>query len=165
MIAEQELELPEADFSVGLEKGQQLVRMRQAIDLQETAFSMVAAEFAATNYYDHEGGAINAVDWMRLNCHMTSNAVADRVSVGSRLGDLVRSVAQVATGEIGFAHLVIMARTAKAVGEAFDERALLERAGKVSPGKLHFESLEYRHSVKPKEYAAEQAEQAEQNRA
>jgi hypothetical protein len=164
MIAEDELELPEVDFSSGLEMAQQLVRMRHAIDVQELAFSKVAAEFAASNYYDHDGGAINAVDWMRLNCHMTSNAVADRVSVGSRIGDLVRSVAQVAFGEIGFAHLVVIARTAKAVGEAFDERALLERAGKCSPGKLHHESLQYRHSVQPKEYAAEQAEQAEWNR-
>lgn len=163
MIAEAELELPEVDFSAGLEMAQQLVRMRHAIDLQELAFSRVAAEFTKTNYCDHDGGAINAVDWIRLNCHMTSNAVADRVSVGSRICDLVRSVAQVAIGEIGFAHVVVMARTAKAVGDGFDERALLERAGKVSPGKLHFESLEYRHAVQPKEYAAEQAEQAERN--
>jgi hypothetical protein len=164
MIAEQELELPEVDLSIGLEKAQQLVRMRLAIDVQELAFAKVAAEFASTNYYDYDGGAINAVDWIRLNCHMTSNAVADRISVGSRIGDLVRSVAQVAIGEIGFAHLVVIARTAKAVGESFDERALLERAGKCSPGKLHHESLQYRHSVQPKEYAAEQAEQAEWNR-
>src|ERR1700737_1024915 len=127
MIAESELELPETDFSTGLELAQQFVRMRHAIDVQELAFSKVAAEFAVTNYYDHEGGAISAVDWMRLNCHMTSNAVADRVSVGSRLGDLVHSVAQVAIGEIGFAHLVVMARTAKAVGEAFEGRQLLEK--------------------------------------
>ncbi len=164
MIADEELELPEADLSTALELGQQLVRMRLAIDVQELAFSKVAAEFAATNYYDYDYRAINAVDWIRLNCHMTSNAVADRVSVGSRMGDLVRSVAQVAIGEIGFAHLLVLARTAKTVGEAFDETALLERAGKCSPGKLHHESLQYRHSVQPKEYAAEQAEQAQQNR-
>jgi len=163
MIAEEELELPEADFSTALEMAQQLVRMRHAIDVQELAFSKVAAEFAAANYYDYDGGAISSVDWIRHNCHMTSNAVADRVSVGSRIGDLAHSVAQVAIGEIGFAHLVVMARTAKAVGEAFDERPLLEKAGKCSPGKFHYECLKYRHSVQPKEYAAEQAEQAENN--
>lgn len=164
MIAEDELELPEADLSTGLEMAQRLVRMRHAIDLQELAFCKVAAEFAATNYYDHDARTINAVDWIRHNCHMTSNAVADRVSVGQRMGDLVRSVAQVAIGEIGFAHLVVMARTAKAVGEDFEEGPLLEQARKCTPGKLHHKSLHYRHAVQPEAYAREQAGQAESNR-
>ena len=63
--------------------------------------------------------------------------------------------------EIGFAHLTVMARTAKAVAEAFDERQLLDFARENSPGKLHYHCLHYRHAVNADQYAAEQAELAE----
>jgi hypothetical protein len=60
--------------------------------------------------------------------------------------------------------MTVMARTAMAVGDAFDESALLEKARKLSPGKFYYRSLQYQHSVQPEVYAAEQAEQAEKNR-
>jgi hypothetical protein len=161
MLAEEEFERPEAPFFTAEEMAQQLVRMRHAIDLQELAFAKVAAEFAATDYYDSEGGSISPIDWIRFNCHMTKKAAADRVAVGERIGDLTHSVAEVALGGIGFAHLVVMARTANAVGDAFDENQLLDQAREFSPGKFYYKCQHYRHSVQPKEYAQEQANRAE----
>jgi hypothetical protein len=67
-------------------------------------------------------------------------------------------------GEIGFAHLPVMARTAKAVGDAFDESVLLKKARNCTAGKFYYKAQQYRHSVQPKAYADEQAEQARHNR-
>ena len=61
-------------------------------------------------------------------------------------------------GEIGFAHLKDMARTADAVGSKFDETKLLEKARENSPGKFHYICHHYRHAVDRKRFEAEQAE-------
>jgi len=60
--------------------------------------------------------------------------------------------------------MTVMARTAIAAGNAFEETALLDKARKLSPGKFHYRCLLYQHSVQPQVYAAEQAEQMEKNK-
>jgi hypothetical protein len=60
-------------------------------------------------------------------------------------------------GDIGFADLTVMTRTANAVGDAFDEKKLLGLAKEQSPGKFHYQCLHYRHAVDPRTYAEEQA--------
>ncbi len=69
-----------------------LVGLRQEIDKLELRFSQTAATFAKTNFWDDEGSN-SALDWIRFNCRMTSNAAADRLTVGDRLADLGRSAA------------------------------------------------------------------------
>jgi hypothetical protein len=93
---------------------------------------------------------------------MTSNAAADRVAVGQH-SELEQTVEAMADGQVGFAHLTVMARTANAV-RTFDETALLEKARENSPGKFHHICRHYRHAADPKGYAAEQAEQVENRR-
>lgn len=141
----------------------EMIGVQKEIDRLQLRFSRLAAEFAATGYWDDEG-SVSAIDWIRFNCHMTSNAAADRVAVGTRLGDLSRSVRAVADGEIGFAHVAVMARTANAVGDRFDETHLVDIARAQSPGKFHFTCLHYRHAADPKGYADEQAQQVENRR-
>src|SRR5262249_4757970 len=68
------------------------------------------------------------------------------------------------TGELGIQHLAVMARTAVAVGEGFDEKALLPLAKKHSPGRFYHEALHYRHSLQPEKVAEEQAGLAEKRR-
>jgi len=138
-----------------------LVGLRQEIDKLELRFSQTAATFAKTNFWDDEGSN-SALDWIRFNCRMTSNAAADRLTVGDRLANLGRSAAAMDGGEIGFAHLAVMARTAEAVAEAFDEGKLLQLAKLNSPGKFHYKCLHYRHSVDAKAYADDQERLAEE---
>jgi uncharacterized protein DUF222/HNH endonuclease len=144
------------------ENAEVLVLLRQAIDKLDLEFSRLAAEFDQEMYWDHEG-ANSGIDWIRHNCHMTSNAAADRIAVGKRADDLVESVQSMNDGDIGFAHLTVMTRTANAVGEAFDEKKLLRLAEENSPGKFHYQCLHYRHAVDPKRYAEEQAGQVHGN--
>jgi hypothetical protein len=141
----------------------EMIRVRREIDQLETYFSRLAVVFDATNYW-YEDGSNTAIDWMRINCHLTQPAAANRVAVGGQLARMPESAQAVQSGEIGFSHLTVMARTAIAVGAAFDETALLEKARKLSPGKFYYRCLQYQHSVKPEDYAKGQAEQAQKNR-
>jgi hypothetical protein len=141
----------------------EMVRVRHQIDAGELYFSRLAAAFAQTEYWD-EDGSNSGIDWIRINCHMTSPAAAHRVAVGKQVSRMPESVQAMQAGEIGFTHLTVMARTAEAVGQAFDEAVLLKKARECSAGKFYFKCAHYRHSVLPKAYAEEQEEQVQNNR-
>jgi hypothetical protein len=163
MLAEQELRYPDPP-QLSCEKwAERLRRQRHAIDMMELTFSQDAAQFAATKAYEFDG-SVSAIDWLRFNCHMTSNAAADRVAVGKRVEELPDTVDALANRQVGFAHLVVMVRTADATGSHFDEAALLKKAIANSPGKFHHISMHFRHAADAKGYAAEQAEQVENRR-
>jgi Domain of unknown function (DUF222) len=160
MLATQDVRAFSASDLTNEDRRERLRRQRHAIDLMEVSFSQEAADFAATDAYE-EDGFVTPIDWIRFNCHMTSNAAADRVAVGGRLDELGNTVDALAYGQVGFAHLTVMARTANAVGNGFSETALLDKARENSPGKFHHICRHYRHAADPNAYAAEQAEQAE----
>jgi hypothetical protein len=142
---------------------ERLMQRRLVIDLQEVAFAREAAEFAASDAWD-EDGSVSAVDWLRFNCHMNAGAAANAIAVGEMLEQLPESHQAVVDGEIGFAHLATMARTAEALGNRFDEKLLVEKAKDNSPGKFFYICHHARHAADPNRYAAEQAEQVEQRR-
>src|SRR6202521_647155 len=142
---------------------ERLIQHRRAIDLQEIAFAREAAEFAAGDAWD-EDGSVSAIDWLRFNCHMNAGAAGNSIAVGEMLERLPESHQAVVDGEIGFAHLATMARTAEALGGRFDERLLVEKAKENSPGKFFYICHHARHAADAKAYAAEQAEQVEQRR-
>jgi hypothetical protein len=75
-----------------------------------------------------------------------------------------KSVQAVNQGEIGFAHLKAMARTADAVKDKFNEAHLLEKARESSPGKFYYICHHYRHAADRRGFEAEQAEQVENRR-
>jgi hypothetical protein len=147
----------------GEELRARMIRKRKAIDLMELSFAEDAARFAATDDYD-ELGFVSPIDWIRFNCHMTNGAAADRVAVGRTMDKLPRSVEAVSQGEIGLAHVTVMARTAEALKDRFDERPLVEYAREHSPGKLHFYCQHARHAADAEGYAADEADQATSRR-
>ena len=144
----------------GEQLGYKLIALRYAIDSLELDFAQTAAEFARTDEYD-EQGSTSPIDWIRHNCHMTSITAGASVAVGLNLEQLPESVEAMKGGEIGFAHLVCMARTANAVPGRFQESRLLEQARESSPGKFFHTCRHFRHSADPEGYAAEQADQVE----
>ncbi len=162
-VAISESEESEESEESGEQLADGLTELRYEIDKLELLFSRMAARFAATDYYD-QAGSVSAVDWIRFNCHMTSNGAADRVAVGERMSELPASLVALQAGRIGFAHLTAMTRTADAVGERFNESALIEKAEENSAGKFHYVCRHYRHSADAQGYAAEQAEQVENRR-
>jgi hypothetical protein len=122
--------------------------------------SRLAARFAATNESDEQGFA-SPIEWIRFNCHLTSNGAADLIAVGENLERLPETAQAVADGEIGYPHLKAMARTANAVGANFNEAKLLPKAKENSAGKFYYICDHYRHSADPKGYEAEQTELVE----
>ena len=145
-----------------------LVQLRREIDSLELDFAADAGAFAATKEY-LQWGATTPIDWVRIHCHMTGPAAADRVAVGEQLPKLSQTVAAMETGDIGFGHLTVMSRTADALSRsrsagAFDETALLEQAREHTVGKFHHLSLHARHAADPDGVAAEQANLVENRR-
>ena len=146
--------------SRGAELAREMIQIQREIDLLQLKLSSLAAEFAQTEQWWEEGSN-TAIDWIRFNCNVTEKAAGDRIAVGERREQISKSVQAMESGEIGFAHLATIARTAIATGIAFDESKLLDMARRNSPGKFLFQSLHYRHSVDAKTYAAEQVDQVE----
>jgi hypothetical protein len=139
----------------------ELIRLRRHIDELELEFSEKSAEFKRSHYWDRQG-VDSAIGWLRFNCHMTSTGAADRVRVGELSSLMAASRIAMRDGHIGFAHLTVMARTAAAVGEAFDEERLLDIACDNSAGMFHYKCLHYRHSVDALGFNREQEELAGQ---
>jgi len=145
--------------------GEDLIRRRQKLDQDELEFSQRAAKFAKTNEY-MKSGCATPVDWIRINCHMTGPAAADRVIVGEQLQKLPESIQAMQSGEIGFAHVTAMSRTADVLERSdtacsFDERVLLPQARENTAGRFFYICRHARHAADPKGFAAEEAEQVE----
>ena len=150
----------------GEQLGDELIALRRACDLLELEFSELAARFADTNQYE-EDGTTSPIDWIRHNCRMTGNAAADRVVVGEQRFRLPESCESLARGDIGFAHLSLMAHTADALMRpawkcAFDEATLLEKAELSSAGRFRHICHHARHAVDAEAFAEDEKFQAEQ---
>ena len=140
--------------------GERLIGLRRQIDLLELEFSRLAAEFSACDYFMEEGFT-TPINWIRVNCHMNAPAAADRVAVGECMAQMPESHQALEAGEIGFAHLVVMARTAQELEANFDESELIAKARQATPGKFHHHCDHYRHAKDPARFAQEQAEAVE----
>jgi hypothetical protein len=147
--------LPEA-----IDAGALLIALRHTIDKLELDFAALASDFERA-HPDGVDGFNTAYDWVRFNCHMNSNTVLNAFWVGEHEEKLEQSLEAMKAGEIGFAHLATMARTANAVGKAFDESKLLPLARETSPGKFFRKCEHYRHAVDARGYNRDQQELAE----
>src|SRR6202790_409433 len=156
MLSTQDLQAP----SAGEAAAEELTQLLHQVDLLLLRAPQAAARFAKTNEYDRWGYA-SPIDWIRFTCHQTSTVAADLIAVGDKLARVPQSHQAVSDGEIGFAHLKAMARTAAAVGSNFDEALLLAKARENSPGKFYYLCNHYRHSAERKGFEVEQADQVE----
>jgi hypothetical protein len=144
----------------GEDIARELVRMRRSIDELEVEFSRLAIEFDKTSWWDFEGFN-TAADWIRFNCHMNSYAVVSALAVGATETEMPATMNAMRSGEVGFAHVATMGRTAADVGGAFDENRLLPLAKKLSPGRFFHTCLNFRHSVDADGYNRDQEQLAE----
>jgi hypothetical protein len=134
--------------------------LRHAIDNLELDFARYAALFAEGDEWG-SAGFNTAGDWIRINCHMNSNAVWNALTVGEQTASLPESLKAMKAREIGFAHLATLANTADKL-KGFDESVLLPVAKEHSPGKFFHKVRHYRHAVDAKAYNREQEELAEE---
>ncbi len=147
------------------ERGERLIRDRRLLDLLELMWSADAVKYMRTNDYERQGFN-TPLEFMRISCHMTMPQVIDRIDVGLHIDDMPESTQAMTAGEVGFAHLVQMARFAEQLRQSetsapFDEAPLLTAARDESVGKLHYMCRNMRHSLDPTGYANEEAEAVE----
>jgi len=146
----------------------ELTQLRHLIDHLEVRFSQTAAEFAQTNAWE-DWGSVSPIQWIRYECKMGGGAAADRVCVGEQLARLPLSSQALADGQIGFAHLAVLARTAEALtssdtAKGFDEQLVLNEAKTLSVGRLWRFCHHVRHAADPKGFAADEADAVERRR-
>src|SRR5205085_5555496 len=146
-------------------KLEELGRRRLNIDHEELEWSRLAAEVAASGEHQ-KYGFFNPVDWLRVTFGMGEGMVRDRITVGRQLDRLSLAVAALEKGEIGFAHLVVLARTAEALKDRpIDEAKLLLRARAETVNRFHYTCESYRHAEDAAGVAAEAEELHEKARA
>ena len=130
--------------------GERLIRLRHILDRLELRFAREAAAFAATEEAIAQGSN-SSIDWVRHQCRMSGTAAARSIATGETADELPASVAALDEGTIGFAHLALLAGTARALQRSagtagFDERPLLDRAIEHSVGRFAFDCTHARHA-------------------
>jgi hypothetical protein len=142
-----------------------LERVQRVSDKLNVKSSEAGAAFAETEHFDERGFG-SPLHWMRVNLHMTGGAASDRIAVGQQLTNIPASHQSLLEGEIGYAHLAHIARTAVAIEESgtnkqFDETLLLEKARMLPVGRFIDFCHHMRHAGDPAGYAEEQAQKVE----
>ena len=159
-------DLPHADITGRLK------RLGYARDRLNLAFSEEAARLSAEFREDETADRLDAPtagEWIRHNCKTTSSVAYDSINVGEQLPRLPKCAAAVATGEIGFAHLSVIARTSSALVKAdhesaFSEDEILAKARESSAGRLWHYCMRLRHALDPEGVAREQRIAVEERR-
>ena len=142
-----------------------LIRLRRVIDRIELEFSSVAGAFSATEEEEWQG-CLSPTHWIRLECGMTAVAAANAIAVGSHADGLAETIAAVEEGKLGFAHLALMAGTARAFQESptatpFDEQPLLDQAMSHPLSRFRVDCAHARHAHDVQAFQAEQLRDVE----
>jgi hypothetical protein len=147
------------------EAGEELIALRRSIDRLEVRFSQLAARHAASEAWEDEG-FVSPYHWLRNACHMATGQAVDRVHVGLQLESLPASAAALARGEIGYAHLALIAETGRAItdaGKPFEEDGLLALAREKDVTRFRHACQHARHAADPAGYAEDAAAEFEES--
>ncbi len=148
----------------------ELIGWRRLIDWMELEFSGMVGELAAGGEDEWEG-CVSPTAWVREACRTTGTAAWNALVVGEQAERMPESTRALRDGEIGFAHLALVAQTlewvgdlpgsAGAAGAAAGEPALLERARAGTVAEFRRACAHLRHAADPRRFLGEQVEQVE----
>jgi hypothetical protein len=144
-------DLPQGDITGKLKR---LGYVRDRLNL---AFSKEAARLSAEFLEPETADRLDAPtagEWIRHNCKMKSGAAYDCINVGEQLPRIAKCAQAMVDGEIGFAHLSVIARTATALSNTtpesvFQEDDVLAHARESSAGRLWHYCERLRHALDP----------------
>lgn len=145
-----------------VECAEDLRHFRHLIDLLELDFARRAAAFAQTDEFSKQG-SLSPETWIRHECHTSGVAAHAAVCVGDQMPLLPESTAAVIDGRIGYAHLALLASTARDVRESdaeagFDETPLLTKALAHSVSRFRHDCAHARHAADAEGFLAEHVE-------
>src|SRR5438477_783253 len=145
----------------GARLGEGLIETRALKDRVEAVFAEGLRRFDQSGEYAADG-AIDLVAWLRAKCKLSGGAAAERVGIARQLQHLPQTSQAFATGELGYQHVAVLARTAEHLGAAIVRKAegsLLALADTMDPGQFTGVAKNFEHRVDA------QAALAEANRA
>jgi hypothetical protein len=130
--------------------GVALIQIREAgIDPLEAVFADAVRRFDQSGEYQADG-ALSIVEWLRASCKLSGGAAAERVGVARQLEKLPQTEAAFASGNLGYQHVVVLARAAEHVGAAAvrkEETNLLQAAQTMDPGRFTSVAKNFEHRV------------------
>jgi hypothetical protein len=125
--------------------------LRRLGDQVEACFAETTAAFEATGAYQ-DVGARTAASWLRHHLRMSAGEARRRVLVGQRLKDLPRVRAAFLAGQIGLAHVQVLAGAVDELGSTAvraAEESLLDLARLNDPWDLREAIRTLKHSIDP----------------
>jgi hypothetical protein len=136
----------------GQDIGATMEHLAQTADIISTELAGLAGVFARTREAERQG-ASSASEWIRHHCMRSGGAAADIKVVGETFNELPLSRLALDDGDIGFGHLVLIARMARYLANSrtaeFDETQLLEHAPKESVGRFFYTCRAMRRVLDP----------------
>jgi len=129
--------------------GEGLIEVRERIDRTEAMFVDGVGRFDRSGEFAADG-ALSIVNWLRWKCRLSGGAAAERVTIARQLDQLPKTEAAFANGDLGYQHVVVMARAAEHVGAAAvrkEEASLLEAAQTMDPGQFVGLAKDFEHRV------------------
>ena len=106
----------------GARLGEGLIETRALKDRVEAVFAEGLCRFDQSGEYAADG-AIDLVAWLRSKCKLSGGAAAERVGIARQLQHLPQTSQAFATGELGYQHVAVLARTAEHLGAAIVRKA------------------------------------------
>src|SRR5207253_2491714 len=133
----------------GARLGEGLIETRALKDRVEAVFAEGLRRFDQSGEYAADG-AIDLVAWLRSKCKLSGGAAAERVGIARQLQHLPQTSQAFATGELGYQHVAVLARTAEHLGAAVVRKAeasLLALAGTMDPGQFTGVAKNFEHRI------------------
>ena len=118
--------------------GEELIEIRESIVQLEAAFADGLRRFDKSGEYKADG-AISLIDWLRWKAKLSGGAAMERVTIARQLEQLPQTRQAFASGDVGYQHVALLARTAEKVGAAAvqgEETNLLKAAESMDPGRF-----------------------------
>src|SRR6266852_8621600 len=129
--------------------GEPLIEIREVIDRSESVFADGVRRFDKSGEYKADG-ALSLIAWLKWKCKLSGGAAAERVEIARQLEKLPKTEAAFASGDLGYQHVALIARTAEHVGAAAvrkEEGRLLQAAQTHDPGQFLGVTKNFEHRV------------------
>lgn len=97
-------------------------------------------------------GALSARAWLRWQLNLTGTAASERVAISRKFADLPKTEQALATGDISFRHVALIAETASQLGDKFEAQAetmLFDAAKELDPWRLQRAICHLKHCLDP----------------
>jgi uncharacterized protein DUF222 len=144
----------------------ELIGLRRLCDRLELHFSMLSAEYAASQEWGEDSHFLSPIQALRQVCQMTCGAVMNALTVGEQAPLISASVGSMLDGRISYTKLAMLGRTAETLRDSptstgFDEARLLRKAERHTVSEFRRDCTHARYAADQQGFLEEQLEGVE----